>query len=75
MRITSKGQVTIPISMRENLGFLPNSEVEFEIEGETLRLRKVNTGQGRGSKLVSQLRGKATTRMSTEEIMALTIFL
>ena len=72
MRITSKGQVTIPISMRENLGFLPNSEVEFEIEGETLRLRKVNTGQGRGGKLVSQLRGKATTRMSTEEIMALT---
>jgi len=72
MRITSKGQVTIPISMREKLGFLPNSEVEFEIEGESLRLRKVDTGQGRGSRLVSQLRGKATTGMSTEEIMALT---
>jgi len=71
MRITSKGQVTIPIFIREKLGFLPNSEVEFEIEGETLRLRKLDTGHGRGSRLVSQLRGKATAGMGTEEIMAL----
>lgn len=72
MRITSKGQVTIPISIREKLGFLPNSEVEFEIEGETLRLRRVNTGNQRGEKLISRLRGKATVDMSTEEIMAMT---
>jgi AbrB family looped-hinge helix DNA binding protein len=72
MPITLKGQVTIPISIREKLGFLPNSEVEFEIEGDTLRLRKVDAGQGRGSRLVSQLRCKAMAGMSTEEIMALT---
>jgi AbrB family looped-hinge helix DNA binding protein len=71
MRVTSKGQVTIPISIREKLGFLPNSEVEFEIDGDTLRLRKVDTGHGRGSRLVSQLGGKATASMTTEEIMAL----
>lgn len=72
MRITSKGQVTIPISIREKLGFLPNSEFDFEIEGETLRLRRVNSRNQRGEKLVSRLRGKATVDMSTEEIMALT---
>ncbi|MBA7637442.1 hypothetical protein ES703_45086 [subsurface metagenome] len=72
MRITSKGQVTIPISIREELGFLPNAEVEFEIEGETLRLRKVDTGHGRGREFISKLRGKATVSMTTEDIMALT---
>ena len=32
MRITSKGQVTMPIEIRERLGLLPNSEVEFEVD-------------------------------------------
>jgi AbrB family looped-hinge helix DNA binding protein len=31
MRITTKGQVTIPVEIREKLGLLPNSEVEFEV--------------------------------------------
>ena len=32
MRITSKGQVTIPQSIRERLGLLPHTEVEFSVE-------------------------------------------
>jgi AbrB family looped-hinge helix DNA binding protein len=72
MRITSKGQVTIPISIREELGSLPNSEVEFGIEGDALRLQKVNTENRRAKRIVSQLRGKTTVGMSTEKIMALT---
>ena len=40
MRITSKGQVPIPIEIRERLGLLPNSEVEFEVEGSAMRIRK-----------------------------------
>ena len=31
MRITSKGQVTIPQDIREKAGLLPNTEVEFKI--------------------------------------------
>jgi AbrB family looped-hinge helix DNA binding protein len=31
MRITSKGQVTIPQAVREQAGLHPNSEVEFEV--------------------------------------------
>ncbi len=40
MRITSKGQVTIPIEIRERLGFHPDTEVEFEVVGQAVRLRK-----------------------------------
>ncbi|MFU8857972.1 MAG: AbrB/MazE/SpoVT family DNA-binding domain-containing protein, partial [Deferrisomatales bacterium] len=35
MKITSKGQVTIPQELREQLGFLPGSKVRFIPEGNT----------------------------------------
>jgi len=74
MRITSKGQVTIPIEIREKLGLLPNCEVEFEVEGNSVRLRKRRgkAHEGRGRSIVRQLQGKATSAMTTEQIMALT---
>lgn len=72
MKITSKGQVTIPVEIRERLGFLPYTEVVFEVEGETLRLRKAPRTNRRGKELIAQMRGKATAGMSTEEIMELT---
>jgi len=75
MRITSKGQVTIPVEIREKLGLLPDSEVEFEVVGQTVRLRKVRRARGegrRGKSLVARLRGRGTVRMSTDEILALT---
>lgn len=72
MRITTKGQVTIPREVREQMGFLPHSEVEFVIEGNVVYLRKGEGSQSRGKKLVERMRGRATVRMSTAEIMALT---
>jgi len=72
MRITSKGQVTIPTHIRQQLGLLPATEVEFEIAGDTVRIRKVEEGSRRGESLVALMRGRATTKMSTDEIMALT---
>jgi len=71
MRITSKGQVTIPKDMRDRFGLQPETEVEFVAEGNTLRLVHA-TGAGRGRKLVKRIRGMATAAMSTDEIMALT---
>lgn len=73
MRVTSKGQVTIPIEIREKLGILPNSEVEFRLQGDSARLVKV-TGKrtrGRGEAIVARLKGTATTKMTTDEILAL----
>ncbi len=70
--MTSKGQVTIPQEIRERLGLLPNSEVEFEIDGDSVRLRKSRTARTRGEALIARLRGRGTTRLTTDQIMALT---
>jgi len=72
MRITSKGQVTIPIEVREKLGLLPETEIQFEVEGNTVRLKKVNGRSRRSRKLIDNLRGKGTVKMTTDQIMALT---
>ncbi len=72
MRITTKGQVTIPIEIRERLGLHPETEVEFEVTGNSVRIRKARVANGRGRRLVSRMKGRATTRLSTDEILALT---
>jgi AbrB family looped-hinge helix DNA binding protein len=72
MRITTKGQVTIPIEVREKMGLLPETEVEFVIKGNVVLLRKTATLSRRGRDLVARLRGRGTTSMSTDEIMKLT---
>lgn len=73
MRITAKGQVTIPIEIRKKLGLHPESEVEFEIDGGGVRLRRVRqAGRGRGAGVVKRLQGSASVRMTTNEILALT---
>lgn len=72
MRVTSKGQVTIPRDVRQRLGIFPQTEVEFVVEGNTVVLRTVTGEISRGKKLVETLRGRATVRMTTDEIMALT---
>jgi AbrB family looped-hinge helix DNA binding protein len=74
MRITSKGQVTIPQHIREKLGLLPHSEVEFEIVGDSVRMRKARkpTRMTRGEMIVAQLRGSGSRRFrSTDELMRL----
>lgn len=72
MRVTSKGQVTIPIEIRQKAGLLPDTEVEFVVRGKTVIVRKAEKTPRRGRRLLAIMRGKATTRFSTEEIMALT---
>jgi AbrB family looped-hinge helix DNA binding protein len=72
MRITSKGQVTIPIEIRERLGLLPGTEVEFLVDGDAVRLVRTKEGHGRGRTIVERLRGRATSPLTTDEIMALT---
>ena len=75
MQITSKGQVTIPQEVRNQLGLLPHTEVEFEVSGDHARIRKARRIEGsgvRGQRALRALRGPADTRLSTDEIMALT---
>ncbi len=72
MRITSKGQVTIPQEIRLRLGLQPETEVEFDVVGNAVRMRKVEGRPGRGRGIVDRLRGRATTRLTTDQILALT---
>lgn len=71
MKITSKGQVTIPVHIREKAGLLPNSEVEFVLAGKRVYIRKA-AGSRRGRRLVEAMRGTGAVRMTTDQIMALT---
>jgi AbrB family looped-hinge helix DNA binding protein len=74
VRITSKGQVTIPKEIREKLGLLPASEVDFKLEGNSARLVKIpaKRPRSRGATVVERLQRKGDVKMSTDEILALT---
>lgn len=71
MRITAKGQVTIPKKLREKFGLWPGTEVEFVREEGGLKLVK-KSHPGKGELLIKHMRGRGTVRLTTDEIMALT---
>ena len=75
MRITAKGQVTIPQQIREKAGLVPDTEVEFELRGDVVVIRRARPAgrETRGQALIRRMRGSATAkpRMTTDEIMAL----
>ena len=69
MRVTQKGQVTIPLRIREALGIRPGSEVHFELDREGARLV---AGEEMARKQVAAMRGAGDVKLSTDEILALT---
>jgi AbrB family looped-hinge helix DNA binding protein len=75
MRLTSKGQVTIPQAIREQLGLHPQTEVQFEVVGDAVQIRRANTRSGRGAALIQHIRdigARQSSRMTTDQILALT---
>jgi AbrB family looped-hinge helix DNA binding protein len=72
MRITTKGQVTIPLGIRERFGFLPHTEVEFVEEAGAVVLRKAEGGNRRAREWVRRYRGTADAGLTSDEIMRLT---
>jgi AbrB family looped-hinge helix DNA binding protein len=73
VRITSKGQVTIPKGIRDKFGLHPGTDVEFvPIEGE-IHVRKAVRSPKRGEEVVAHLRKAGRNfRMTTDEVMKLT---
>jgi AbrB family looped-hinge helix DNA binding protein len=81
MRVTTKGQVTIPVKIREEFGIQPNTEVRFVIRRNQVILEKSPKKRtmkrpSRGETIVARMRhvARRATRsiMTTDEIMALT---
>jgi antitoxin PrlF len=69
MRVTQKGQVTIPLPVRQALGIQPGSDVEFELDEHGARLL---VDSDRAAEEISRMRGAGEGEMTTEEILALT---
>ncbi len=70
MRVTTKGQITIPQHIRDKLGITPNTEVDFfEQEG---KFYLIKVGTGAKTNPFNRFRGIATVKMTTDEILSLT---
>ena len=69
VRVTSKGQVTIPQNVRDALGIRPGSDVVFELDGSGARLV---VDPARARREVAAMRGEGDVAMTTDEILALT---
>ena len=72
MRITTRGQVTIPQRLRLKFGLLPHTEVVFEEVDGRLVLRPVLSKRALIAQRLREARGIAGPGMSTDEVMRLT---
>lgn len=80
MRVTSKGQVTIPLDLRRLAGIEPNSDVFFGIENGkiTIERRDVKAENENGERLkrfldaLDRLEGTGDPALSADDVMALT---
>ena len=72
MRITSKGQVTIPQQVRRELGLEPGDEVEIIVRDGAAAILPARGASGRGRRIVDALLGRGDAELSTDEIMAMT---
>ena len=69
MRVTQKGQVTIPLCVRRALGITTGTEVQFELDEAGARLL---VDRGHVADEIARVRGAGDVEMSTEDILALT---
>lgn len=71
MRLNSKGQVTIPAPLRERHGLHEGDELDVVEDEGTLRIVRVQGSLSRGERLVQRMRGRATTAMTTDQLLQL----
>lgn len=71
MRLNVKGQVTIPAGLRAVHGLRPGDEVEVVDVGGTLQIVRAAGSDTAGRSLVERMRGRATTALSTDELLSL----
>jgi antitoxin PrlF len=69
MRVTQKGQVTIPLEVRRALGIRPGTNVEFALDADGAPLV---VDPGRAADEIARMRGAGDVELTTDEILALT---
>jgi len=72
MKITSKGQVTIPQTVRERCSLLPGTEIDFTVRGEEVVISKRDQADERPEEWIRALIGSADAGLTTDEIMEMT---
>jgi AbrB family looped-hinge helix DNA binding protein len=73
MRVGPDGRVTIPADLRASFGFLPGTAVEFVVQDDGVKIvPATQAGNPRGDRVVHRLRGRAVSRLTTDQILALT---
>ena len=72
MRLTSKGQVTIPKKIREHLSIAVHDDVDFIIKDGEIVLKKTDACNSFQLHVNNKMRGKGRISMTTDEIMQLT---
>ena len=72
MKITTKGQVTIPQRLRRQLGLLPGTEVRFEEADGAAVIRPLLSKRELIEERIRRARGTADGGLTTDEVMRLT---
>lgn len=72
MKVTTKGQITIPKKIRQQLNFHPGTEVDFVVEGNAVIIVPSKQANDRSKRIIARMRGIGSANMTTDEIMALT---
>ena len=73
MKLTIKGQVTIPKEVREHLSIVAHDDIDFVIKGgEVVLVKKPDPYNRIQYHIDNKMRGKGQIKMTTDEIMRLT---
>jgi AbrB family looped-hinge helix DNA binding protein len=73
VKLTKKGQVTIPLTLRKKFGLLPATEVAFEEADEGVLIKPAAASRRRQAESwLKRARGSATVKLTTDQIMSLT---
>ena len=72
MKITTKGQVTIPRNLRKRFGLLPNTEVVFTAIEEGVLIKPSKSREELYEERLEKATGSATVSTTTDEIMRMT---
>lgn len=72
MRLTTKGQLTVPHGLRKRMGWTPSTVLEAVATKDGVLIKGKAGLEGRGRKLVARLAGTADAGWTTDALLALT---